>query len=66
MKTWLNAVTSIVIGPGLGRDETILETFDTVLNKIIEDKNLTLVGDADFLWFLSDSQNKQNLLQKVK
>ena len=51
-------MTSIVVGPGLGRDDSLFDTLDIVLTRVLEDKNMTLVGDADFLWFLSDFPNK--------
>lgn len=59
-------MTSIVVGPGLGRDDSLFDTLDIVLTRALEDKNMTLVGDADFLWFLSDSPNKHKLIEKVK
>jgi NAD(P)H-hydrate repair Nnr-like enzyme with NAD(P)H-hydrate dehydratase domain len=49
-------MTSIVIGPGFGRDDSLFNTIDIALKKAVEDYNCTFVGDADFLWFLSDSK----------
>jgi NAD(P)H-hydrate repair Nnr-like enzyme with NAD(P)H-hydrate dehydratase domain len=47
-----------VIGPGLGRDEDTFDSVSVVLKKVISDEELWLIGDADFLWFLSNSENK--------
>ena len=53
---WLDAVTSIVIGPGLGRDESTADVVKEVLEKVLKQEDLSLIGDADFLWFLSQSE----------
>lgn len=63
---WLNAVTSIVIGPGLGRDPSTFPSVECVLKKIEEDPSTHLVGDADFLWYLSNSEKKEDLLSRLK
>jgi NAD(P)H-hydrate repair Nnr-like enzyme with NAD(P)H-hydrate dehydratase domain len=52
-----------VVGPGLGREDSVFNTIDISLKKLVQDKNTTFVGDADFLWFLSDSKNKLLLAQ---
>ncbi|CAG9795080.1 unnamed protein product [Diatraea saccharalis] len=56
---WLDRLHAVVIGPGLGREPNI---FDVVaeLIKIIEDKKIPLVIDADGLFLIS---NKPELLK---
>jgi NAD(P)H-hydrate repair Nnr-like enzyme with NAD(P)H-hydrate dehydratase domain len=66
LKVWLNAITSIVIGPGLGRDKETTQPVHTVLNTVIDNKQLSLVGDADFLWFLSVSEMRQEFTEQIK
>jgi NAD(P)H-hydrate repair Nnr-like enzyme with NAD(P)H-hydrate dehydratase domain len=52
-----------VIGPGLGRSEETFKAVDLVLDKI--NKERMLIGDADFLWFLSNSGGREQLVEKV-
>ena len=53
---WLGgSVNSLVIGPGIGREESGAENLLN-LTKIIGESGLPLIGDADFLWYLSSSQ----------
>ena len=63
---WLDACTSLVIGPGLGRDEETALIIQEVIDKIIY-KNLEIpvVGDADFLWFLSNSHHLIDSVSKL-
>lgn len=57
----MNALYSLVIGPGLGREEETANVLEDVLKEALS-KDLKLVGDGDFLWFLSDSKNKGKLV----
>jgi ATP-dependent NAD(P)H-hydrate dehydratase len=58
MIKWMDACTSIVIGPGLGRDESTSEMVRRVLGKVVESEKVPLVGDADFLWYISNSEQR--------
>jgi ATP-dependent NAD(P)H-hydrate dehydratase len=60
---WMDACNSVVIGPGLGRDENLGNILYKVLKKVEENEKLRLVGDADFLWFLSLSSHKHVLVE---
>jgi ATP-dependent NAD(P)H-hydrate dehydratase len=50
---WLDAVQSLVIGPGLSRDEKIQETAALVL-KEAKKKHLPIVIDGDGLWLVKN------------
>ena len=39
LKVWLNAVTSLVIGPGLGRDQETHMPVQTVLDTVLHNKS---------------------------
>lgn len=62
---WLEVCTSVVIGPGLGRDEETARVVLEIVKKIVESENIPLVGDADFLWYLTNSQRKEDIIQEV-
>lgn len=62
---WLSAIYSLVIGPGLGREEDTSKVLEDVLKEALS-KEIKLVGDGDFLWFLSDSKNKDRLVNLTK
>jgi ATP-dependent NAD(P)H-hydrate dehydratase len=57
---------SLVIGPGLGREESMASHLDKYLAKIENNPDVNLVGDADFLWYLSNSKKSAALLEQVK
>ncbi len=59
---WLDFVTSIVIGPGLGRDSQTESVVKDVLEKVEKTEDLSLIGDADFLWFLSNSDKRDQFV----
>ena len=55
-----------MIGPGLGRDKETTQPVQTVLNTMIDNSQLSLVGDADFLWFLSVSEMRHEFTENIK
>ena len=48
---WFKSMNSILIGPGLGREEDTEKIFVEFSEKISEFKNIPLVYDADGFWF---------------
>ena len=48
---WFKSMDSILIGPGLGRENDIESIFTLFSNKINELKNIPLIYDADALFF---------------
>ena len=63
---WLDSVTSIVIGPGLGREEKTSLVVNDVLERVISQEKLSLIGDADFLWYLSNAESRATHVEQVK
>ena len=59
---WIDRCTSIVIGPGLGREESLSGILIDYIDEL-SNKDLPLVGDADFLWYLSNSESKAELFK---
>ena len=55
-----------MIGPGLGRDKETTQPVQTVLNTMIDNSQLSLVGDADFLWYLSVSEKRHEFTENIK
>ena len=53
-KHLLPMINSLVVGPGLGREKSVLPFLDAC--KILTEKQC-FVGDADFLWHLHESQD---------
>ena len=52
--TWLPRIHSVVIGPGLGRKQSMLATVSTIISKV-KALNLPVVVDADGLWYLNQN-----------
>ena len=48
---WFKSMNSILIGPGLGREEDTAKIFLEFSEKISEFKNIPLIYDADAVWF---------------
>jgi len=51
------AVTSMIIGPGLGRYENEKDNLLHILEKL-GDTDIQLTMDADILWYMSDSYHR--------
>jgi len=49
---WFSALDVLVVGPGLGRDESVLAVASQVVEKAVE-AHLLLVIDGDGLWMIS-------------
>jgi len=56
IKDWLSRVTSIVLGPGLGRDSLIHECVKEIIS-FAKEKNLPLVIDGDGIWAVENDPN---------
>lgn len=52
MEPWLSRLNCVVIGPGLGRNQSTLERISVIIEKA-KANNLPLVIDADGLWLLA-------------
>ncbi|XP_025892430.1 ATP-dependent (S)-NAD(P)H-hydrate dehydratase [Nothoprocta perdicaria] len=52
VEKWLPRLHSVVIGPGLGRDETLLENAKGIIEKS-KMKGIPIIIDADGLWLIS-------------
>ena len=52
VERFLPRLTALVIGPGLGRDESVLEAVARILSKVRE-YDLPVVIDADGLWLIN-------------
>lgn len=51
VEKWFPALHSLVIGPGLGRDEAVLETARHILRMAVKASNIrAVVIDGDGLW----------------
>ena len=66
---WFKSMNSILIGPGLGREEDTEKIFVQFSEKISEFKNIPLVYDADGVWFwvkinLENNYDK-NIINKI-
>ena len=66
IKTLLRNIHVIVIGPGLGRDELILNTTKEIIKYILEELNgkIPIILDADGLFLLGKDKEVQDLLMK--
>lgn len=66
IKTLLRNIHVIVIGPGLGRDEMILNTIKNIIKYILEELNgkIPIILDADGLFLLSKDKEVQELLMR--
>lgn len=51
---WLDRLHALVIGPGLGRDNSTFSTISSLLN-VIQDKRIPLVIDADGLFLITEN-----------
>lgn len=58
---WFKSMDSLVIGPGLGREESTFHNFNYLLAESIPLKNLTHIIDADGLWHLMNSDLEKTL-----
>ena len=63
--SWLKAIHSFVIGPGLGRNQNLEKYLEDVLKAVEEQENLKIVGDADFLYFLNNSEVLRDYVSKL-
>ncbi|XP_062475371.1 ATP-dependent (S)-NAD(P)H-hydrate dehydratase isoform X1 [Pezoporus occidentalis] len=52
VEKWLPRLHSVVIGPGLGRDEVLLENAKVIIEKS-KVKGIPIIIDADGLWLIS-------------
>ncbi|XP_065533988.1 ATP-dependent (S)-NAD(P)H-hydrate dehydratase isoform X2 [Lathamus discolor] len=52
VEKWLPRLHSVVIGPGLGRDEVLLENAKNIIEKS-KVKGIPIIIDADGLWLIS-------------
>uniref|UniRef100_A0A8C5TA21 ATP-dependent (S)-NAD(P)H-hydrate dehydratase n=1 Tax=Malurus cyaneus samueli TaxID=2593467 RepID=A0A8C5TA21_9PASS len=52
VEKWLPRLHSVVIGPGLGRDEVLLENAKAIIEKS-KVKGIPIIIDADGLWLIS-------------
>ncbi|XP_064359999.1 ATP-dependent (S)-NAD(P)H-hydrate dehydratase isoform X2 [Dromaius novaehollandiae] len=52
VEKWLPRLHSVVIGPGLGRDDTLLENAKGIIEKS-KIKGIPIIIDADGLWLIS-------------
>ena len=63
---------SVVVGPGLGREETSEKIVETVVKSFHEklaeksnSKKVNLVMDADSLWFLKENEGLRTKLKEI-
>jgi len=49
----IKVLNSVIIGPGLGRDEETLKLVLEVLKESLKSESRVYLLDADFLWFIS-------------
>ena len=66
VKSLLDRMHTVVIGPGLGRDEAMLESVKEIIRFVLEEKGgmLPLVIDADGLFLISQDSEVRSLLQR--
>ena len=66
---WFKSMNSILIGPGLGREEDTEKIFVEFSQKISEFKNIPLVYDADGVWFWvkinTENNYDKNIINKI-
>ena len=66
---WFKSMNSILIGPGLGREEDTEKIFVEFSEKISEFKNIPLVYDADGFWFWvkinMENNYDKNVINKI-
>eukprot|EP00347_Sterkiella_histriomuscorum_P023541 403334250 len=60
---WLDACTSISIGSGLGRDPKLADTLAEIIEGVSK-TNLSLICDADILWYMYKSNVKEQFSMK--
>jgi ATP-dependent NAD(P)H-hydrate dehydratase len=64
--SWMNALHSIVIGPGLGRSDELNTYLGSILSEVSQNRpSIKLVLDADALFFVS-SAGGQHLIDNLK
>jgi ATP-dependent NAD(P)H-hydrate dehydratase len=63
---WFKSMDSLVIGPGLGRDESITEILKYFFSVSLNIKNLTHIIDADGLWHLLNLEIEKIIENKCK
>ncbi|KAG0659279.1 hypothetical protein C6P45_001881 [Maudiozyma exigua] len=66
IKNLLQRIHAIVIGPGLGRDESMLQSIKEIIEFILIDKKgqVPIVIDADGLFLISQDKNVREILKK--
>ena len=66
VKSLLDRMHTVVIGPGLGRDEAMLGSVKEIIRFVVEEKGgmLPLVIDADGLFLISQDSEVRSLLQR--
>ena len=57
LENWMHALHSLVFGPGFGRNSECLTYMELVFGKM-KDTQMKLIGDADFLYWLSEGYEK--------
>ena len=66
---WFKSMNSILVGPGLGREEDTEKIFVEFSEKISEFKNIPLVYDADGVWFWvkinQDKKYDKEIINKI-
>ena len=50
----------------IGRDPQTEKDVEAVFQVVQDNPKMSLVGDADFLWFLSNSERKAELQEQLK
>ncbi|BFU24474.1 hypothetical protein EHI8A_003410 [Entamoeba histolytica HM-1:IMSS-B] len=62
---WLDTVQALVVGPGLGRDESVMEATLSILKQAIT-KNIIIILDADGLFLINNHldliRGKKNII----
>uniref|UniRef100_F6R5B7 ATP-dependent (S)-NAD(P)H-hydrate dehydratase n=1 Tax=Monodelphis domestica TaxID=13616 RepID=F6R5B7_MONDO len=64
VEKWLPRLHTIVIGPGLGREEALLENVKGII-EISKDKGIPMVIDADGLWLIAQQPSLIQGYQKA-
>ncbi|XP_037656598.1 ATP-dependent (S)-NAD(P)H-hydrate dehydratase isoform X3 [Choloepus didactylus] len=64
VENWLPRLHTLVIGPGLGRDDALLENVKGILEKS-KDKGIPVVIDADGLWLIAQQPSLIQGYQKA-
>jgi ATP-dependent NAD(P)H-hydrate dehydratase len=63
---WFKSMDSLVLGPGLGREESTFHNFNYLFNESLSVENLIHIIDADGLWHLMNSDLEKLLTNDSK